>query len=93
MLCVIDSVSFNISIVNITDGEWHDIEWTRMRNLTSPDHVLSVMVDGSITSSASMSGDINQLAVNGTAYFHIAGLTDFDNIQSQPSVTGISYCI
>ena len=90
MLYVTDSISFNISSVNITDGEWHDIEWTRMRNLTSLDHVFSVVVDGSVTSSASMSGDINQLAINGTAYFHIAGLSDFDNVQSQPSATGIN---
>ena len=62
-----------------------------MRNLNSFDHVLSVVVDGSVTSSASMSGDINQLAdINGTAYFHIAGLTDFDNIQPQPSAAGIN---
>ena len=93
MLHVTDSVSFNISSVNITDGEWHDIEWTRMRNLTSLDHVLSVVVDGSVMSSVRMSGDINQLAINGTAYFHIAGLTDFDSIQSRPSATGINYCM
>lgn len=81
-------MNFNISSVNITDGEWHDIEWTRMRNLTSPDHVLSVVVDRSVMSSVRMSEDINQLAINGTAYFHIAGLTDFASIQSRSSATG-----
>lgn len=88
-----DPVAFNISNADITDGEWHDIEWTHRRDLTSLNHVLSVVVDGSVTSSASMSGDINQLAINGTAYFHIGGLTDFDNIQIQRNITGTSYCM
>ena len=83
---VIDSVTFNISSVNITNGEWHDIEWTRTR---SPNYILSVVVDGSVTSLVNMSGDINQLAINATAYFHIAGLTDFDDLQSQPNSTGM----
>lgn len=91
MLHTTDAVAINITQVNITDGEWHDIEWTRTRQLSSLDYVLSVVVDGSATSSVNMSGDINRLAINDTAYFHIAGLTDFDNIQSQLNITGTSY--
>lgn len=60
-----------------------------MRNLTSLDYELSVVIDRYATSSASMSRDINQLAINDTAYFHIAGLTDFDDIQRETNTTGI----
>ena len=58
-----------------------------MRNLTSLDYELFVVIDGYATSSASMSGDINQLAINDTAYFHIAGLTDFNDIQRETNTT------
>jgi len=91
-----DVVTFIIPNVNITDGEWHDIQWTRMRNLTSLDYKLSVLVDGTIGSSADvlrdtdMSEDASQLAINGTAYFHIAGLADFDNIPGKPIT--IAHC-
>lgn len=88
MLCAVGSIAFNVLNVSITDGEWHDIEWTRRRTAISLDYMLSVVVDGSITASARMSGDINQLAINGTAYFHIAGLTNFDNLQNLPNTTG-----
>lgn len=82
-----------IANVNITDGEWHNIQWARMRNLTSLDYELTVLVDGTIGLSTNMFGDINQLAINGTAYFHIAGLTDFNNIQGKSITTStIVYC-
>jgi len=72
------SENFDNSPVNITNGEWHTIQWNYDRNSNE----VSVYIDGFLLQSQSPItwGSVYGLAADGIAYLHLGGLTSFDNL-------------
>jgi len=68
------SERFDNSPVNITDGEWHTIQWLY-------DREVSVEIDGYLLQSQTPMtwGNVYELAAGDIVYLHLGGLTNFDS--------------
>ena len=63
----------------ISDGVWHTIRWRQ------DDQQLTLVVDSTLSVQGEIPGDFTSLDVhqNGTAYVHLGGLADFQQISAE----------